>query len=343
MKIGLLIPLQGGSGIWGPSCESCARLAALELSAGTGLMGEPVDLVVIDSGATAAQLAVALDAAVNEASIGALVGMHTSDLRPFVKARIPSDMPYVYTPLYEGNETAQNVFAIGETPERLLEPGIAWLAEHRHAKRWFMVGNDYVWPRQMHGVAARLIARHGGLTLGEAYVPLGTSDFDSVLRSVKRARPDAVLVSVIGSDAVHFNRAFAEAGLASRMLRFSTAVEENVLYGIGSDNTENMYLTAGYFADLRSAANDVFRERYHSAFGETPPMQNDMGQSCYEGLHYLAALSNHAKSLSARTIRTRMRAMPSPRSVRAPARSDIGPSVHLASVEGFDPRIIASV
>ena len=41
MKIGLLIPLQGAAGLWGPSCDSCARLAMADLNAGSGVLGEP--------------------------------------------------------------------------------------------------------------------------------------------------------------------------------------------------------------------------------------------------------------------------------------------------------------
>ena len=343
MKVGLLIPLQGASGLWGPSCEACARLAALELSAANGILGDAVELVLIDSGAAKPKIAHDLDAAMARESIAALVGMHTSDLRAFVKGRIPSDMPYIYTPLYEGHETAENVFAIGETPERLLEPGIAWLAEHRSVRRWFLIGNDYVWPRMMHGVASGLIGRQGGTVVGERYVPLGATDFDEVLRVVRSVQPDAVLVSVIGEDAVHFNRAFAEAGLARGILRFSTAVEENILYGIGADKTENMYLTAGYFAHVRSAANDGFRERYHGAFGDAPPMQNDIGQSCYEGVHFLATLANHARSMSAKTLRKRVTGMPRYRSARSASVGGTHRAIHLARVEGFHPHIIASV
>jgi urea transport system substrate-binding protein len=343
IRIGLIIPLRGAAGIWGPSSEACARLAAADLNAASGLLDAEVDLVVIDAGGSRPEIAAALRRACGSEAIDALVGMHPSDLRAFVTSNLPPDLPYIYTPLYEGGETAANVFAIGETPDRLLQPGIAWLAENRRAQRWFMVGNDYVWPRMMHRVARDLVLRHGGSSVGEAYFPFGARDFDAILAGIRLARPDVVLMSIIGEDAVAFNRAFAEAGLAARMLRFSTAVEENVIYGIGPEMTENMYLTAGYFAHLRSAENDAFRERYHAAFGEAPPMQNDLGESCYEGVHYLAALVTAARSTSARALKRALPAMAHHRSARfAGQGAERSRKVHVAAVEGLEPRLLQS-
>jgi urea transport system substrate-binding protein len=314
-----------------------------ELNAVSGIVGRRVELVVLDSGAPRPALACILRSAIASGEIVALLGMHPSDLRAFVTAHIPSDFPYVYTPLYEGGETAPNVFAIGETPDRLLRPGIAWLAEHRRARRWFFVGNDYVWPRMMHGVARDLVARHGGSTSSEAYFPFGTEDFDPVFAGIRAAKPDVVLMSLIGDDAVRFNRAFAEAGFAGRMLRFSTAIDENVLYGIGPENTENMVLTAGYFAHLRSMENDVFRESYHAVFGESPPMQNDLGQSCYEGLHYLAALVGQAQSTSARALRRAAGSLFQHRSARFAGKGTARRrKIHVARADGLDLHIVDS-
>ena len=74
------------------------------------------------------------------------------------------------------------------------------------------------------------------------------------------------------------------------MLRLSCAIEENQLLAIGADNTENLYVALGYFAALDTDANLAFKERYHSRFGERAPTLNTIGQSLYEGVHFLAAL-----------------------------------------------------
>ena len=349
MKIGLLIPLQGAAGLWGPSCESCARLAMADLNAASGVLGESVELLVLDSGASRAEVARLLANATapqhvtGRQPIDALVGMHPSDLRGFVSRSIPADLPYIYTPLYEGGEFAPNVFAIGETPDRLLRPGIAWMADHHRARRWFFIGNDYVWPRMMHRVARGLVVQHGGCDVGEAYLPFGIQDYEPVLAAIKGAQPDAVLMSLLGDEAIRFNRAFAAAGLPASVERFSTAVDENVLYGIGADCTENMVVSSGYFAHLATRENDVFRERYHGLLGEAPPMQNDLGESCYEGVHYFAALAEHARSASAGAMRRAARSLPFHTSARFAGQGTARHrKVHVAAADGLDLHVLRS-
>ncbi|WP_131194804.1 substrate-binding domain-containing protein [Lichenihabitans psoromatis] len=344
IKVGLLIPMQGAAGIWGPSCEASARLAVAELNAGAGMLGQSVDLVIIDAGQTRSHVERVLRDIVVSQSVDALVGMHLSDLRGIVASQIPPDMPYVYTPLYEGGDAVSNVFAIGETPDRLLRPGIEWLTTHRRAERWWLIGNDYIWPHVVHRHARQMLRQLGCRVVGSALLPFDLEDYEPILDQIRADRPDAVLMSLIGEDAVRFNRAFAEAGLAGDVLRFATAIDENVLYGIGAENTENMHLSSGYFAHLRSPENDAFRERYHAAFGASPPVQNDIGQSCYEGLHYLAALMGVAGTSSAPAMRSVVNgATPLHRSARAsdPTR-ERSRRVHLAVADGVDVRVVQS-
>jgi hypothetical protein len=98
---------------------------------------------------------------------------------------------------------------------------------------------------------------------------------------------------------VDFNRAFGEAGLSESILRLSCAIGENELLGIGAENAENLYVASGYFSTLETDASLAFKERYHSHFGERAPTLNTLGQSTYEGLHFLAALFDQEKLGSA--------------------------------------------
>ena len=153
-----------------------------------------------------------------------------------------------------------------------------------------LVGNDYVWPRVSHRIAADCIVAGGGEVVGETYVPFGVDDYSQVLDQLRRTRADAVLISMVGQDAIDFNRAFGRAGLGPRVLRLSCAIEENQLLAIGAQNTENLHVALGYFAALQTDANLSFKERYRARFGARAPTLNSIGQSVYEGVHFLATL-----------------------------------------------------
>ena len=78
------------------------------------------------------------------------------------------------------------------------------------------------------------------------------------------------------------------------MFRLSCAIEENGLLAIGADNTDGLFVSSGYFASLDNDANMAFKERYHNHFGQRAPTLNALGQSTYEGVHFMAALARRA-------------------------------------------------
>jgi urea transport system substrate-binding protein len=289
-NIALCVPLGGATGIWGPSALASAKLAAAELNKGSGILGRPCQLIVVDAADESANIETTLSGLVKSGDVDAIIGMHTSAVRQRIIRAVDGYLPFVYTPLYEGGELTPGVFAIGETTMYQLRPAINWLGQNRKPKRWFAVGNDYVWPRVSHRMARQYIADIGSDMIGEMYVPVGTNDFSEVLDAIKDSRADAVLVSLVGQDAVEFNRAFGQYGLSKTLLRLSCAVGENELLAIGAENAEDLYVASGYFAALDNDANLAFKERYLAHFGERAPTLNTFGQSTYEGLHFLGAL-----------------------------------------------------
>lgn len=290
LNIALCVSLGGTTGIWGPSSLSCARLAVAELNRGSGVAGRACRLLTVNASDDAPDVEATLVELVDAGDVDVLVGMHTSAVRQRILRAVGGKIPFVYTPLYEGGEATPGVFAIGETSARQLRPAIRWLSEHKRPKRWFAVGNDYVWPRASHRMAREYIAESGAALVGETYVPVGTSDYSEVLDQLRRSRADAVLLSLVGQDAVDFNRAFGSEGLARSMLRLTCGLGENELLGIGPDNADELYVSSGYFASLTTDANLAFKERYRDHFGERAPTLSTFGQSTYEGVQFLAAL-----------------------------------------------------
>lgn len=297
LELGLVIPLQGPAGIFGPSCEACAQLAVEELNLGTGLLGREVRLTVVDGGATPTEVADEVDALVSAGRVDAVTGWHLSSVRRAVVARIAGRVPYVYTPLYEGGESAPGVFLAGETPDLQVLPALRWFAEQRGILRWCVVGDDYVWPKGTASVARRHVIALGGEVRDTCFLPLGTRDFTPVLRRVERSGADAVLMLLVGQDAVLFNRAFADAGLDERLIRFSPLMDENMLLGSGAHATRGLYAAAGYFDTLPTTDNLDFHNLYLRRFGPDAPALNSLGESCYEGVRLFAALTRRAGSL----------------------------------------------
>ena len=292
-RVGLLVPMCGSAGIWGPSCIASAETAAAELNAGQGIGGREVQLILIDSAMeTSADLPFRIHRMIDRGRIDAIVGMHISAVRQRLAGTVSGRIPYVYTPLYEGGESTPGVFTIGETPERQLLPAIRNVSRRHKARRWALIGNDYVWPKTSNCYARKCIRDLGGSVVLDQYLEFGSDSFEEVLDRLVASGADGLILSLVGQDAVEFNRAFGSLGLDRRIVRLSCAIEENGLLASGADNTKRLYASSSYFGVLDSDANLRFKERYEKLHGGRAPTLNTIGQSLYEGLQFLAALAN---------------------------------------------------
>jgi urea transport system substrate-binding protein len=137
-----------------------------------------------------------------------------------------------------------------------------------------------------------------------------------VIEAIRRTRPDVVVPYFLGADLVRFNRAFAEAGLHRTTLRYTSGIDETLIYGTDEDATENLYAFSAHFGPARTKNNQAFLERYHSPHGDTPPPSCAFGQFCYEGVHCLAALVEASDGLTPAHLRAKVGRMRLPRTAR---------------------------
>ncbi len=345
VKIALFVPISGSAGLWGPSAIACAQLAAEEVNR-CNTLSAPIELSIFNAADEAQDLAKITRKALDAHEIDAIVGMHTSSVRNIVKHAVGSRVPFVYTPLYEGGEHMPGVYTIGEQPQQQLRPALSAMAETFRCKRWVFLGNDYIWPRVSHRLAAHYLRDLDATLLDDVYLPFGTSDFSPLFDLLNALKPDALLMSLVGQDAIDFNRQFGQLGLSKNIVRLSCAVEENGLLAMGAGNTEGLFVASGYFASLRSEANLAFTERYFSRFGERAPSLNALGQSTYEGVHFAAGLMQQQARFS--THRTQS-STPQPaawRSVRGGTYIDnqhCAQPVYLAQAQGLDFEVVQAL
>jgi ABC-type branched-subunit amino acid transport system substrate-binding protein len=304
LRVANFLTFSGSPGIWGPATTNAVLLAVSEINRRGGILGREIELTMLDAGGPIEDVVRRAAEAVAFDEVDVVMGSHISAVRVALRKVTGGRVPYIYTPVYEGGERTPGVMAIGETPRWQSRPAIHWLADVKKASRWYLIGSDYVWPWQSHRAVKKYIAESGGQVVGEEFVPVGEDNHSAHLDRIRAARPDVVLISLIGADSITFNRAFAESGLAATTLRLAGAMDETVLLGIGADNTENLFCASGYFIGIGSRANDDFLSQYHATFGPTAPPIGSVAQSNYEGLRFLQAAAERAGSLAFKPLLT---------------------------------------
>ncbi|HEY6602551.1 MAG TPA: substrate-binding domain-containing protein [Xanthobacteraceae bacterium] len=345
LRIGNFLTFSGSPGIWGPTSTNSVVLAIDEINKRGGILGRELELSLYESGGPLEDVVRRAEQAVAFDEVDLIMGSHISAVRVALRKVTRNRIPYIYTPVYEGGEHTPGVMAIGETPRWQSRPAIHWLSEVKKASRWYLIGSDYVWPWQSHRAVKKYIAAAGGRVVGEEFVPVGEDNHEPHLARIRAAKPDVVLISLIGTDSITFNRAFGECGLAATTLRLAGAMDETVLLGIGADNSENLFCASGYFNCVGSRANDDFLIRYRAMFGPHAPPIGSVGQSNYEGLRFLEAAANRAGSLSMGPLLAAARNV-----VYAGARGSITirdgraeMPMYLAEADGLDFKVIKTI
>ena len=183
-NIGLAIPLSGAMGLLGPGAYACARLARDQWNELGGHDGQQIRLNVLDTSELSDSRDQDLQALIDECQLDALVTLSNTVVCRQIAARVDARLPMIYTPLFEGDGLPGWVHAIGETPERHLLPAIDWLWTKYRPRRWYLLGNDYSWPRRSHQLALPGIRATGAQVVAQRYVPLGERDFGPVVEEI---------------------------------------------------------------------------------------------------------------------------------------------------------------
>ncbi|EIE51452.1 substrate-binding domain-containing protein [Salipiger aestuarii] len=336
MKIGLILSHDGLAGIWTSGCQGAALLAAAELNAAGGVLGQEIELVEVDSGETQDSAFQAAQRLAIDENIDAAIGLQSSDLRPAVRRGLCGLAPYIYTPHYEGGFCGPGTAQLGITDAEVLNPSLDWMVSHRKARRFFFVGNDYIWPRAAHGTTMDAVRRVGGHFIGDALLPFGSRDYAEILDRIRKARADVVVIAMLGEDSICFNRAFAEAGLSSTITRLNLAFDEMQLLALADGGTENLFAAQAYFDTSRGHGRDALVERYDACFSGRRPSMTANSVQCYDAIFLVAAIARQVGRIDG----CRMAHFLRPRLQRDLAYRMIGreadANVRLAEADGVD-------
>jgi urea transport system substrate-binding protein len=303
MKIGVLVADSGPAALFGPAQRAAAELGAATVNAKGGILGRQVEIVFADAGAPPAEVSKSAVKLMLSDKVEMIFGSHDSAVRQGVENVVKGRIPYVYTPVFEGDDCSPNVYFLGEVPEQELQQTLPKLLEFAKGKSFYLVGDDYVWARTTNEKAKQYIAAIGGSVVAEDYYPFGAPNkFESTVTRIKSAKPSIVLQTLVGGDNVNFNRTFADFNLSDDIIRLSCLLEENTLMGIGKDASRNLYSSLGYFADIDLPQNKAFIGELNQKYGDKAPQQCTISKGLYDAFVFSAAVAAKSKSLGARAF-----------------------------------------
>lgn len=296
VRIGILFSNSGPAGVFGPPTANISELIEEDINAAGGINGRPVETFLADDATDPAVGRQAMEHLIDSDNVDVVLGTHSSATRQAAKPLAEdADVLYIYAALYEGGECSSVMFNTGEVPSQELAPVIPWMMEETGGQSWFLLGNDYVWPRRSFEWARQYIEAAGGEVVGEEYVPLGTQDFSSVAQIIAGSGADLIFPALVGGDAIAFETQAVDFGIGQDAIpRLANIYEENVLGAMGPAVTAGMRVTLGYFKEVDSALNNDFVARYFERFGADAAPHMTFSSHIYDAALLYAAAANAA-------------------------------------------------
>ena len=268
IKVGILFSLTGTTAIIEESLHKATLLAIEEINAAGGINGLRIVPVQEDPASDPATFAEkARKLVISDRSVS-VFGSYTSASR---KAVLPvferQRNLYFYPKLYEGRECSKNVIYTGAVPNQQQDDFVPWLVE-KFGKRWYLLGSNYIYPKEENNYCKKLLAELGAEVIAEEYVPLGHSEFSSVVNKFRSERPNVIFSTVVGDSVVALHRQYRAAGLdPDTMPMASLSTSENEVAAMGGDAAAGHFTSAPYFMVWQSPENERFVEAYRRRWG----------------------------------------------------------------------------
>ena len=268
IKVGVLFSLTGTTGIIEESLNKATIMAIEEINDSGGINGMKITPVVEDPASDPATFAAKARKLVLNDRCVSVFGSYTSASR---KAVLPvfekRDNLYWYPTLYEGRECSKNVIYTGAVPNQQQDEFVPWLVE-KFGKRWYLIGSNYIYPKEENNYCKKLLANLGCEVVAEEYVPLGHSEFASVVNKFRSEKPNVIFSTVVGDSVVALHRQYRAAGLdPETMPMASLTTSENEVAAMGGDAAAGHFTSAPYFQVWDSPENHKFVEAYRKRWG----------------------------------------------------------------------------
>ena len=283
-------------------------LALEEINRAGGLLGRPVRWVIADGASDWPTFAREAERLIREERVTVIFGCWTSACRkgvlPVVEA---ADHLLVYPMAYEGMEQSPNIFYTGAAPNQQITPAVQWCHDVLGARRFFLVGSDYIWPRCVNAIITDHLRAIGAEVVGEDYIPFGGTDVDAIVKQIAAAKPDVILSSVAGDSGLAFARGLRAAGIRPEQTPVVTfAIGENELAAASGIDMVGDYAAWNYFQSIDRPENRGFVSAFKAAYGAERTI-SDVMVAAYDSVRLWAQAVREAGTADVRQVRSALR------------------------------------
>ncbi len=313
INVGVLHSLSGTMAISETVLKDTVLMAIEEINAKGGVLGKKLEPVVVDPASNWPLFAEKARQLISQEKVVVTFGCWTSVSRKSVLPVYEELNSLLFYPVqYEGEELSKNVFYTGAAPNQQAIPAVEYLMskDGGAAKRWVLLGTDYVYPRTTNKILRSFLKSKGVAEsdIIEEYTPFGHADYQSIIARIKKfsseGKKTAVVSTINGDSNVPFYKELGNQGLKATdvpVVAFSVGEEE--LRGVDTKPLVGHLAAWNYFQSIKAPANDEFIKKW-SAYAKAKgiaghkdkALTNDPMEATYIGIYMWKQAVEKAKS-----------------------------------------------
>jgi urea transport system substrate-binding protein len=318
IKVGILHSLSGTMAISETSLKDVALMTIEGINKAGGVLGRQLQPVVVDPASNWPLFAEKARELIQKEGVAVTFGCWTSVSRKSVLPVFEELNGLLFYPVqYEGEESSYNVFYTGAAPNQQAIPAVEYLMSKKGggAKRWVLLGTDYVYPRTTNKILRYFLHDKGVKDddILEKYTPFGHSDYQTIVAEVKKfaaGKPTAVVSTINGDSNVPFYKELANQGLKATdipVVAFSVGEEE--LRGIDTKPLVGHLAAWNYFMSIDNPVNKQFIADWKAYVKEKglpdgeKRVTNDPMEATYIGIKMWAQAAEQAGTTDVNAVR----------------------------------------
>ena len=185
------------------------------------------------------------------------------------------------------NENCNDVSVHWTYDTYALANGTAKAVTQAGGKKWFFLTADYAFGHALEKDASDVVKANGGEVMGAVRHPFPGNDFSSYLLKAQSSGAQVIGLANAGGDTINSIKQAAEFGITPKQSLAGLLVFITDVHSLGLKNTQNMYLTEGFYWDLNNETR-AWSKRFFDQHKRMPTMVQ-AGQYS-STMHYLKAV-----------------------------------------------------
>jgi urea ABC transporter substrate-binding protein len=266
-----------------------AQLAVDEINEAGGVLGRPLELIHYDGQSDVRRHQEFAQRCILDDEAHVVMAGYTSSEREAARSvAVENRTIFWHNNQGEGGIADKYSFFTGPIPEQQILPGIEYMID-KYGPKMYILAADYgfgqVSAQWTHAAAKRL----GGEIVGEEFIPLGNSQFASSIANIQRARPDFLVLYLVGANQSQYFPQAQSAGISLPAISTVNLQQGYEHKRFAPPALQNMYVPIAWIEEVADEVEpgrafvDAFRAKFPNA-----EYVNQPARCAYVAVHLMA-------------------------------------------------------